>query len=365
MRRLSTIDRIVNSIGPLRQLKWGRAAKRFCQEQIALGVHLANREVPLSIYRAKTVLIDAGLVVEGWNAVRMAAAPLCVCPIEKYRRQGSWMMLTAGVALGCDGYAPLQNFAREMNFESTRMARQYPKISEIAYDDERQMETTVHRDAGSFRAFAKGAPEAILARCTKVLDGKERALDEADRREALDSGLSMERYGLETLAFATKQMESEGEPAEAEMTFLGIVGMGDLPLETAPSMMRRLRALGIRPVFVSKTAYPENAVRVSGVLRPESGVMYGSELEGLSAEALLDAALWADAVVGADNALRRRLARALRVQGGVAIIAPMPGGEVAVSLGRSESDDATLRTGGLDAVVGLIERCYALCGEYE
>lgn len=351
--------RLIDAIGPVRQVRFARAAKRFIQEHEARGIFFADKDVPLLLCGVRTLLIDASLVMEGWNGVRMAAAPLAVCPIDRYRRQGSWMMLTAGVALGCDGYGPLENFAREMNFESSRLARQYPKVSEIAYDDARQMETTIHRDAGGLRAFAKGSTEAVLSRCTSVLDGKERPMSDSDRRLAFRAYSEMELKGLETLAFATRQMAPEDD-AEQGMTFLGIVGMGDLPLEHTPQMMRRLRAIGKRPVFVSRAAFPENAVRVSGVLRANAGLLHASEICGLSAGELLDAGLWADAFVGMDNEQRRRLARALRQREGVAIIAPLLDGEVAISLGRGEMDDATLLRGGLDATIVLLEKCHRL-----
>lgn len=351
--------RILDSITPLRQMRHGRALKRFVTEEETRGIHFAERETPNTLAMVRTVLIDSSLIMEGWDAVRMAAAPIRSCPLDRYKRQGSWMMLTAGVALGCNGYGPLATFAREMSFESERMARQYPKLRELPYSDDRQIETTVHRDAAGTRSFAKGAPAAILFRCTQVLDGKERPMDDSDRNEAMRSAMEMERYGMETLAFATKWVENDGEE-ETGMTFLGLIGMGDLPDYHAPEYMQRLRTIGVRPVFVAKGMPAENAIRVSGALRNNSGVLTGSDVANMPPEELLEAGLWADAFVDMDNEQRRRLARALRRRMPTAIIAAMPGGEIAITTGQSEVDDVTVRSGGLKAVVGLLERCRTL-----
>ncbi len=168
MRRLIHLT----NVAPVRDFLWARAAKQFLRERAEAGVLIRDRDALTAIGEIKTLLVDTRQVMEGWNAVRMAAAPLFACDLDKFRRQGSWMMLTAGVALGCADAKPLETFARELNFESERMAKQFPKVDVFAYDDARRVETTVHRDAGGFRAYTKGEPEAVLARCLSVLDGR-------------------------------------------------------------------------------------------------------------------------------------------------------------------------------------------------
>jgi len=359
------MQRFVNKVGPLRKIAWARATKRFLKEQEARGITLASRDVPGALARVRTVLIDASLIMEGWNAVRMAAAPLAVCPIDKYKRQGSWMMLTAGVSLGSGGSGPLESFAREMNFANERMARQYPKVLTIASTGERRMETTVHRDGDGFRAFSKGEARAVLSCCARVLDGKDRPLESGDARQALHSAAEMEHHGLEAVAFATKALGvAEDAETERDMTFLGIIGMGDLPGEHTPVQVRRLRAIGKRPVFTAKSAYPESAIRASGILRRDSSILDASEMSFGSADELTAAGLFADAFTGIDNSMRRRLAWAIRRHEPTAILTQMPDGEVVLSTGKTGVEDAVIRAGGLAEAVAFLERCQGLWRGY-
>lgn len=356
------MQRILNNVTPLRTMRKGRVVKRFYMEQASKGVKMRDLDVPELLYGTQTVVIDASLIMEGRNTVRMVAAPLMVCTIDKFKRQGSWMMLTAGVALGCDGYAPLEEFARVMNFERSRMLKQYPQISTIPYDHIRKLETTVHRDANGVRAFTKGEPEAVLSCCSQVLDGKERKLTDMDHYHAMEAAREMESRGLETLAFATMR-QVEDCAFEQDMVFLGIVGMGDLPNAEAPIRMDMLRQLGIRPIVVSREHLSQNAVRLTGAVRPNADMVYVSDVMDLEDFALRKIALNTDAFLGFSNAQRRRLLRALRVRETIAVVLTSPEGGIAISTGTDDEDDVVLPRGNLLDVAMVFQDCYALMTE--
>lgn len=356
------MQRIVETIPPLRTMRKSRVVKRFYMEQIKKGVKMRDLDVPELLYGTQTVVIDASLVMEGVNAVRMVAAPLVVCTIDKFKRQGSWMMLTAGVALGCDNYAPLEAFAHQMNFEKSRLARQYPQINAIPYDHERRIETTVHRDANGIRAFTKGEPEAVLRCCSRVLDGRERPLSDIDLKTALQAAREMESRGLDTLAFATNK-QSESDPVERDMVFLGIVGMGDLPETEAPARMDMFRQLGIRPIFISRENLSESAVRLTGAVRPSADMVYVSDVMDMEEYSLRRMAHNTDAFLGCSNAQRRKLLRAMRVRETIPLILASPEGGIAISTGIDEEDDVVIRRGSLTDVAKVFEDCHALMVE--
>lgn len=344
---------------PLRRYKWNRKVKAFLADMARRGIVLRGPDTPKALADIRTACIDGKLLMEGRNMVRMAAAPVELCAMDTFKKQKVWMMLTAGVSLGCDGYAPLEDFARDMSFERTRMAKQFPKVDAIAYDDERRMETTVHRDAGGLRAYAKGETEAVLSRCTQVLDGRERPLLEKDRELALESARKMEAEGLETLAFATKYLDEPGE-YEQDMVFLGIIGMGDMPNPTAREAINAFRQLDIRPVLVSESALLEGAVSATGILRSEDGIRYASELETLDSAALRDDARNVDAFLCLDSAQRGKLMRALRADGPVASIVAGEQGGVGIMLGRGESGEAGIARGTLSDIAPLLAQCREL-----
>ncbi|HLM87345.1 MAG TPA: cation-transporting P-type ATPase [Solirubrobacteraceae bacterium] len=104
----------------------------------------------------------------------------------------------------------------------------------------------------------KGAPEAVLARCTSAIDahGRELELQDATRARVL---AQVERYaqdGLRVLALARRSMPAAGEPparelAERELCFLGLVTMFDPPREQVADAVARCHSAGIRIIVIT------------------------------------------------------------------------------------------------------------------
>ncbi|MDR0928791.1 MAG: hypothetical protein LBM74_03645 [Oscillospiraceae bacterium] len=338
----------------IERLRAARAAKRFYREQEAAGVWMRDMAVPRALAGLKTLALGERILMEGWHAVRMMAAPLTVCEPEKFRKQGSWMMLTMGVALSCADYPPLLAFARDLSFESERLQKQYPRVETLPYDDERLVETGVHRDAGGLRAYMKGEPEAVLGHCAQVLDGHERPLTDEDRQKAREAIAQMERCGLIPLALATKLLPAPGE-YETDMVFLGIIGAGDLPRPEAPGLMARCRAAGLRPVLLTAMPMGEEVARMSGAVRPEADCLTGDALDALDTAALREALPGVDAFTGLDDGQRVRVLRALRAEGGMALLDIDPEGKLTLSLSRGEGAAVKMNGGGVEAVCELVE----------
>ncbi|MDR0896339.1 MAG: hypothetical protein LBN04_00625 [Oscillospiraceae bacterium] len=345
----------------LARYKTARAAKRFLLRQEEAGVDIRDKDALAALSGLKTLAFGERLIMEGWHAVRMMAAPLAVCEIEKFRKQGSWMMLTVGVALSCGDYPPLLAFARELNFESERLHKQYPRTETLPYDEERRVETSIHRDAGGLRAYTKGEPEAVLRCCTQVLDGRERPLTEDDRQRVRESVEQMARCGLMPLAFATKLLPAPGA-YETEMVFLGIIGAGDLPRPEAPGLMARCRAAGLRPVLLTSLPMGEEVARLSGAVRPEADCLTGEALDALDTAALREMLPHVDAFTGLDDGQRVRVLRALRAEGGMALLDIAPEGRLALTLNRGEGAAVKMNGGGIEAVCQLVEEARAVQG---
>lgn len=348
----------------IRDRLYGRALEDFMVAREIEGITLRNDDVPERLCGIRTLIVDASLVMQGHNAVRLAAAPLAVCGLDRLKHESAWMMLTAGVALGCEGYAPLEGFIREMGFSRERMLRQYPCLRTMDYDDARGVETTIHRDAGGYRAFAKGSPEAIAACCARILDGKERLLDNEDREHIRQTALRMERNGLRALAFATRRM-AEGDNPEDGMTYLGMVAMGDRPHPHIPAGMEALRRVGIRPVLAAGHDVLPGAVDSCGVLRPQAGILHAEEMTRMDDHSLREAVRHADAFLGVDWSGKARLARALRDEGLVGVLSIEPeGGGTVLAIGGGAAPDVLLQHGGLEDVAALLAGCHTLHNTY-
>lgn len=336
------MQRLIRSVAPMRDMLYKRACAKFLEQQKGRGVEIDCARTVEMLGDARTTVLDASLLVEGGERVRCACAPLHRCGMESFKKQPCWMMLTAGVALGCMEYAPLEHFAEEMSFAPARMARQYPLVERIPYDDVRCMETTLHREGAGLRAYAKGAPASVLARCDRIQEGKARILTAEDRAEIQETAAQMEREGLTALAFATKPLSDDGEGPETGMTFLGMVGVGDAPNEEAARFARTLGAL-TRPVLMTDRALPEGLLRATGFVRPQAGVMRGIETSMLDMNGLISACDVCDAFVEMDEMQRARVAKALRAAGRASVLA----------IGEAACGDVTATFSGGAANVSL------------
>jgi len=132
-------------------------------------------------------------------------------------------------------------------------------VSEFSFNSERKRMTVVERTDGGLLAHAKGAPEVILARCSRILDdGEERPLTDTDRQTIDQAYTAMARNGLRTLALARRRlpddMPLDADAVERELTFLGVVGIIDPPRPEVPEAIRTARTAGIRTIMITGDA---------------------------------------------------------------------------------------------------------------
>ena len=172
-----------------------------------------------------------------------------------------------------------------------------PRIGEIPFSSETKRMTTVHIVSGKKKmAYMKGAPEIILEKCTKILQGgKVSKLTESIRSEILGVNEAMARQALRNLGFAFRELPETvdvlDEKIEKDFVFVGIMGMIDPPREEVKEAIYTCRKAGISVVMVTGD-HKLTAVAVAKELNllgenDEQGkVLTGDELEKLSDEQL-------------------------------------------------------------------------------
>jgi Ca2+-transporting ATPase len=144
--------------------------------------------------------------------------------------------------------------AAKGGLDAQRLREEYPRIDEVPFSPERRLMTTIHRTQEGARAYTKGAPEVLVARCTRYRVGvEERPLDPQGRKAILEAAARMAGRALRVLAVAYRQLPSgyRKEEVEQELTFLGLVGMIDPPRPEAYEAVRLCREAGIRVVMIT------------------------------------------------------------------------------------------------------------------
>ena len=188
----------------------------------------------------------------------------------------------------------LVNFACSVGAKKRDLEKKYPRIDEAPFDSARKMMSTVHKSGEGFVQYTKGAPDALLSRCTHYAeDGKILPMTDAKRQEILNSNKAMADRALRVLAvakrdWAEKPENNAPEYLERDLVFLGLTGMIDPIRPEVKAAIAECRGAGIRAVMITGD-HRDTAVAIAkelGIITDEAQAVTGAELDGLSDEQL-------------------------------------------------------------------------------
>ncbi len=162
------------------------------------------------------------------------------------------------------------------------LLEELPEIREVAFDPDLKMMATFHGSDSAVYEAVKGAPQAVLERCTGVMrdDGSVAALGDEERESWLSENSDLGDRGLRVLALAERTVdEAQVEPYE-ELTFVGLVGLLDPPREDVKEAIAVAHRAGVRVVMVTgDQKQTATAIgRELGIGGAEPGVCEGIEL---------------------------------------------------------------------------------------
>lgn len=188
----------------------------------------------------------------------------------------------------------LVNFACSVGAKKRDLEKKSPRIDEAPFDSARKMMSTVHKSGEDFVQYTKGAPDALLSRCTHYFEsGKILPMMDAKRREILNSNKAMADRALRVLAvakrdWAEKPENNAPEYLERDLVFLGLTGMIDPIRPEVKAAIAKCRGAGIRAVMITGD-HRDTAVAIAkelGIITDESQAVTGAELDRLSDEQL-------------------------------------------------------------------------------
>ena len=172
----------------------------------------------------------------------------------------------------------LVRLGEDHGFDEEITRNKYPRLTEIPFDSDRKLMSTVHRLSGGLVMVTKGAVDVMLDRC--VISPQERAEVERVNEE-------FSSQGLRVLAFACRTVESTAVSLEDEngLDFLGLIAMMDPPREESKAAVAECIAAGIRPIMITG----DHKVTASAIAK-EIGIMTeGTEaVEGAVIESMSD-----------------------------------------------------------------------------
>ena len=254
-----------------------------------------------------------------------------------------------------------------------------PVVFELPFDSDRRVMSVVTRGpAGRLVVSMKGAPEAVLERCShEARAAAPEPLTAARRAEILERCAGLAANALRVLGLAWRPEvpcpEIGGTTAAVEqgLVFVGLVGMLDPPRDDARAAVATCSAAGIRPLMVTGD-HPLTALAVArelGIAGAADRVATGAEIDRWSADELAAAAdrIAVYARVSAEHKLRivqawqRRGAVVAMTGDGVNDAPAIRAADVGIAMGLSGTDvtkaaaDIVLTDDNFSSIVGAIE----------
>jgi calcium-translocating P-type ATPase len=234
------------------------------------------------------------------------------------------------------------------------------RVLQFYFDPALRRMSTVDRSRGCLRLHAKGAPEEIVSRCTRIgsEDGADAPLTDAVRAGVEEVVRDWAGQGLRVLALADRDLgdvDTAGlrrEEAETDLTLLGLVAMVDPPRPEVPKAVAQCHLAGVRLIVVTGD-HALTAQRIAeevGIGHRGLVVVGGRELDAM-AEGELDQLLARpEEVVFARSSpeAKMRITDALQDQGhivamtgdGVNDAPALRRADIGVAMGRSGTDVA-------------------------
>ena len=175
--------------------------------------------------------------------------------------------------------------AHKSGYNKTELSSLYPRLSEIPFDSDRKLMTTVNKIDGKNIVIVKGAFDVMAER---IISG--------DTEKAKQITEAMSNDALRVLAVAYKEIDTVPEnptpdELECDLTFMGLVGMIDPPRPEAKEAVKICKKAGIRPVMITGDHVVTAAAiaKELGIMREGDRAITGAELDRMSDDELLDA----------------------------------------------------------------------------
>jgi len=260
----------------------------------------------------------------------------------------------------------------------------FRRLEEVPFTSERRLLSSIEADPdGDVTLFTKGAPGAVLERCTHELRaGVAVPLTDGRRHEILATVERLAERALRTLAVARRSLPPDhgaatatatatgtgigvgealerelvylgvatgtgigvGEALERELVYLGVAGIIDPPRAEAAPAIEEAHAAGIRVVMITGD-HPATALRIAtdlGVVGDGSGALSGADLEALDDTALTTAARTVAVYARVTPEHKLRIVDALQADG-----------QVVAMTGDGVNDAPALRSADIGVAMGV------------
>ena len=197
-----------------------------------------------------------------------------------------------GKEIGDPTEVALTNLVRKFNLSELEIRKEYPRLSEIPFDSDRKLMSTLHEIDGKIYMVTKGALDILLRRTKFIYDENGvRPVTDEDITKIENVNYELSSNGLRVLAFTFKNFPLQKELTkedEDEYTFLGLISMIDPPREESKIAVQNCLKAGIKPVMITGD-HKVTAVAIAkeiGIYKDGDEALNGIELSAMTDEEL-------------------------------------------------------------------------------
>ena len=277
--------------------------------------------------------------LEDHGSLQALVEVMAVCNDAELRgEEGVWSVL------GEPTEGALRTLAQKTVFDETS----YDRLAVVPFESDNKFMATLNRlPGGGRRILLKGAPDRLLDRSTHQLeaDGTIVPLDRAVWEERIEA---LGAEGLRVLAAARREVEEETdtlavEDVQADMVFLGLVGIIDPPRPEAIEAIRSCRQAGIRVVMITGDhAGTASAIAREMGISDDGRAVTGAELEAATDEQLQELVKGTVVFARTSPEHKLRLVQALQANG-----------EVVAMTGDGVNDAPALKRADVGVAMGI------------
>ncbi len=235
------------------------------------GTLTQNKMTVQKLYTAgKVILVEDADFADAMQEPLLRAALLC-----------SDATVNEGGEVGDPTETALVRLGERFRFDEEEVREKYPRLTEIPFDSDRKLMSTVHSLSGGLLMITKGATDVLLDRA--LFTPEERTKIEAANEQ-------FSREGLRVLAFACRNLDAPAVNLSDEngLDFLGLIAMMDPPRPESAAAVAECISAGIRPVMITG----DHRITAAAIAKKIGILTEGTEaVDGAAIDAMSDGEL--------------------------------------------------------------------------
>ncbi|MEG1416952.1 MAG: cation-translocating P-type ATPase, partial [Clostridium sp.] len=160
-----------------------------------------------------------------------------------------------GVEIGDPTEVALVNLAKDKNLDPTTIRETYSRLSEIPFDSDRKLMSTLNEIDSKFYMLTKGAVDVMMSRISSInINGEILDFNDEYKKKIEDANKYFSENGLRVLAFGYKVLDSNKTlnlEDENNFIFLGLISMIDPPRVESKQAVEESKMAGIKPIMIT------------------------------------------------------------------------------------------------------------------